>query len=280
MSYKTILACLTSEFTAGHLLPAACALARRFDAHLTGLHTRQAFVPYSGIAIASDDITFGEFNTRVSEEDRRIEALFQSAADQAGCTAEWRSRAARSPDAADELLVSAIRSDLVTALLPDRRQERFDQIGFQKDLVVNSGRPVLLLPDDWGGRPVGTRILTAWKASREAARALHDGLPFLKSADFCEIVAIRESQQQSPDFDTEGHEIARVLSRHGVTAEVRRIRDTEHASGIRILMEAASQQCDLVIMGGYGHSRLHRFVFGDATEHVLREARIPVLMSG
>lgn len=71
-----------------------------------------------------------------------------------------------------------------------------------------------------------------------------------------------------------------MLSRHGVTAEVRQIRDTEQPTGTRILMEAASQQCDLVIMGGYGHSRLHRLIFGDASEHVLREARIPVLMSG
>ncbi|UWQ27149.1 universal stress protein (plasmid) [Leisingera aquaemixtae] len=280
MSYKTILACLTSEFAAAHLLPAACGLARQFDAHLTGLHTREALVPYSGIAIASDEIVLGDFNRRVAEEDRKIENLFQAAADQAGCTAEWRSRAARSPDAADELLDSATRCDLIVALLPDRQQERFDQAGFQKDLVVNSGRPVLLLPDDWGSKPVGTRILAAWNGSRESARALQDGLPFLQRAAFAEVVTIQEPHHRSAEFATEGHEIARLLSRHGVTAEVRQIQDTEHPPGIRILMEAASQQCDLVIMGGYGHSRLHRLIFGDASEHVLREARIPVLMSG
>ncbi|MCB4457902.1 universal stress protein [Leisingera sp. McT4-56] len=280
MSYKTILACLTSEFTAGHLLPAACGLARRFNAHLTGLHTREAFVPYSGIAIAADDVTFGDFNNRVAEEDHRIEMQFQAATDQAGCMAEWRSQAARSPDATDELLESAIRSDLAIALFPDSQQERFDQRGFQKDLVVHSGRPVLLLPDDWCDKPIGTRILAAWKPTREAARALHDGLPFLKTAAFAEIVTIEEHPHEAAEFSTEGHEIARVLSRHGVTAEVRQIQDREYGTGTRLLMEAASQQCDLLIMGGCGHSRLHRLIFGNASAHVLREARIPVLMSG
>lgn len=280
MSYKTILACLTSEFSATHLLPAACGLARKFDAHLIGLHTLEALVPYSGIAIAAGDVMLGEFSRRVAEEDRKIEQLFKAAADQAGCAAEWRSRAARSPEAADELLESATRSDLILALLPDRQQERFDQTGFQKELVVNSGRPVLLLPDDWGGKPAGTRVLAAWNGSRESARALHDGLPFLKRAAFAELVTIQEPHHRSAEFDTEGHEIARVLSRHGVTVDVRQIKDGEHEAGIRILMEAASQDCDLVIMGGYGHSRLHRLIFGDASEHVLKEARIPVLMSG
>ncbi|KIC23635.1 MULTISPECIES: universal stress protein [unclassified Leisingera] len=279
MSYKTILACLTSEFAARRLLPAACGLAVRFDAHLTGLHTREAFVPYSGIAIAADEITIGDFSSRVSEEDRKIEKLFKAAADQTGCISEWRSQAARSPDAADELRESAIRSDLTVALFPDAERERFDQRGFQKDLVANSGRPLLLLPNDWGDQPIGTRVLAAWKPSREAARALHDGLPFLKDAAFAEVVTIEEHPHTYADTSTEGHEIARVLSRHGVTAEVRDIPDGEHPAGLCLLMEAASQQCDLLIMGGYGHSRLHRLIFGDASEHVLQEARIPVLMS-
>ncbi|MFW8635640.1 universal stress protein [Cribrihabitans pelagius] len=280
MSYKTILACLTSQAAARNLLPAACALARRFDAHLTGLHTLEALVPYSGIAIAADDITLGEFNRRVIAEDRKIETLFRAATGQAGCAAEWRSRPARSPDAADELLVSAMRCDLALALLPGLDQERFDQRGFQMELVLNSGRPLLLLPDDWGGRPVGTRVLAAWKGTREAARALHDGLPFLEQAEFTELLTIGESPRPAHGAETEGHEIARLLSRHGVHAQVRHIEAGEHGTGTRLLMEAASQECDLIVMGGYGHSRLHRLIFGDASEHVLGEARIPVLMSG
>ncbi|AHD03721.1 universal stress protein [Leisingera methylohalidivorans] len=280
MSFKSILACLTSESAASRLLPASCELARRFDAHLTGLHTREAFVPYTGIAIAADDITFGEFYKRVSDEDREIEKLFDAATDQAGCSAEWRTRAARSPDAADEMLQSAIRSDLVLTLLPGQQKERFDHRGFRDELIVNSGRPVLLLPDDWGSKEIGTRVLAAWNGTRESARAIHEGLPFLQQAEFIEILTIEEPRRQSMDYSTEGHEIARVLSRHGVTAEVRHVPAGTHGAGTRILMEAASQECDLVIMGGYGHSKLHRIVFGDVTAFVLRELRIPVLMTG
>lgn len=279
MSYKSILACLTSQSAARDLLPAACGLAQRFGAHLTGLHTLEAFVPYSGIAIAADDITLGDFSRRVSEEDLAIEALFAAATTRAGCEAEWRSRPARSPDAADELLVSAMRCDLAMALLPGRERERFDQRGFQMELVLHSGRPLLLMPDDWGGRPVGTRVLLAWKATREAARALHDGLPFLQQAEFVELLTIGEGPRPASEAETEGHETARLLSRHGVHTEVRHIAEGEHGTGTRLLMEAASQQCDLIVMGGYGHSRLHRLIFGDASKHVLSEARIPVLMS-
>lgn len=280
MTYKTILTCLTTEFAAECLLPAACNIARRFDAHLNGIHTREAYVPYPGIPIHMDDDLLDQFNERVMQEDKNIEAMFKETTERAGCTSEWRSRLARSVSTTDEVLRSAYRSDLIITLPPDREHERFDQAGIQKDLIVHSGCPVLLVPENWGEKPIGTRTMIAWKPTREATRALHNGLPFLKAAEYTGILTVESPRKSALEDSIEGHEVARSLSRHGVTPEVRHVPAESSEIGTRILIEAAGQNCDLVIMGAYGRSRLQRLIFGDASGHMLREAGIPVLMSG
>lgn len=277
MSYKTVLVCLMTEDVAHQLMPVACRISRQFQAHLVGIHTLQAIVAYPGIALHIDAPLFKDFNDRAQAENARIEEIFKSRVAGESFTSEWRSLSAHSVRASEQLIQSAFRVDLVITSRPDRQQERVDQFGTQKDLIVNSGRPVLLIPPDCADIQIGTRSLLAWNATKESAVAACSGLPFMTASEAVAVLTISSSRRHSIESSGEGHEVARYLSRHGVEAEVRHVGQTEGSIGEQILKEAKSGNHDLIVMGAFGHSRLHGIFFGDATDYMLNEADLPVL---
>ena len=259
------------------VLPLACRIARKFQAHLIGIHTLEAIVPYPGIALHIDHPHYEAFNEYVKAQNAQLEKLFRDKVGDEDFTSEWRSLPTHSVRASDQLIQSAFRSDLVIAAQPDRERERFDQLGAQKDLIIDSGRPVLLVPQGYGDVEIGARILLAWNATKEASVAAHSALPFMIPSDEVTILTVAAPRPHSIDTSEEGHEVARLLSRHGVRAEVRHVSQSEESVGAQVLQEARSGNHDLIVMGAFGHSRMHSFFFSDATQFMLKEAELPVL---
>jgi nucleotide-binding universal stress UspA family protein len=279
VTYKTILVCLTTEAGAEQVLPAACNLARAFDAHLIGIHTLQAIVPYPGIALHIDDPYFQQFNDRMSAQNARIKEIFDSHTGIEPFVSEWRSIPAMSVRASDQVARAAFRADLVVAAQPDHDQERPDQHGVQKDLIVDSGRPVLLIPPLHGDAAIGSRIMIAWNATREAAAAAHAALPFLTAAQEAIILTVDAAQRHSVGSKQEGLDLAAMLARHGAKVDTKHIEQNEPSVGAQILHDAKKSGCDLIVMGGFGHARLHGLIFGDATHFMLAKSDLPVLFS-
>ena len=282
MSYKTILVCLATEQAAEQILPASCRLVRAFGAHMIGIHTLEALVLYPGIflpgiALYYDDPRFTDFNREVREQDARIQDIFEAHTANKGFIAEWRSLLAHSEHASDQLIRSAFFCDLVVVARPDRESERSHQIGAQHDLIMNSGRPVLLIPPDYGDKLIGSPVLLAWNATREAAVAARAALPFFSRAEETFVLTIASEQRHSISDILEGHEVAKMLGRHGVEPDVIHTGQTEDSIGAQILREAKNRNCDLIVMGAFGHSRLHSFFFGDATQFMLENADVPIL---
>lgn len=143
--------------------------------------------------------------------------------------------------------------------------------------LFESGRPVILVPEAFSrhGRP--KTIMIAWTATREATRAIHDAMPLLREADLVQIViaddrALRE--QENP-----GDDIARHLARHDITVEVKHV-PTGGVPICKVLLdEARYLGADMLIMGGYGHSRTGEWLFGGVTQDMLAKMTVPVLMS-
>lgn len=279
MSYKTILACLTTEMCAEEILPAACLLSARFEAHLVGIHTIEPVIPYPGIALHIDDPRFKAFNDAAAEADRAIESRFWAAIARYDVEGEWRSLRSRSATPSHDFVHSAYRSDIVVAAMPQRMGRTEYRPGIVEDLIVHSGRPVLLVPRDWRDRDVGSKPLLAWKETKEAAAAVHGALPFLQSTGKAHLVTIGPPQTEEQAATTDGHEVARFLSRHGAHVTVRHVVDEDVDAGRRILQTSAELECDLIVMGACGHSRLHGFLMRDATFAVLVSAQQPVLMA-
>lgn len=144
-------------------------------------------------------------------------------------------------------------------------------------LAFGSGTPCLLVPCGQTARAL-ERVALAWDGSREAKRALDDGLAALKRADRVAVVIVEEDVARGPSAE-EASALVRHLARHGIDAEIRNVKADGRPVGRAIVEECRSFAADLVVMGAFGGSRLHERVLGGATRTVLREAACPVLMS-
>jgi nucleotide-binding universal stress UspA family protein len=149
--------------------------------------------------------------------------------------------------------------------------------------LMGSGRPCLVLPAWPAPRRLGGRAVIAWKGTPEAARAVRDSLPLLQKAERVRIFAAGEE----PGMEGEGADgltrLAGYLTMHGVVVEPPALTappdELTSTAGDAILAEVEGFGADLLVMGGFGHSRWSEVVFGGATVKVLREANCAVLMS-
>ena len=139
--------------------------------------------------------------------------------------------------------------------------------------MLRTGRPVLMLPTT-ALAALPETIVIAWKAVPEAARAVTAAMPLLAKAKRILIVTVAEEQELS---DEGAARLMTSLIWHGFDASTRRLQP-DRLSAADTLLAAAAEEGALVVMGAYGHSRLREWIFGGFTEHVLRDAAVPVLM--
>ena len=143
-------------------------------------------------------------------------------------------------------------------------------------LVFGSGRPVVLLPES---ADVGAidRVMIAWDGSRVAARALADAQPFLQRAEWISVVTVLDEKPiREKDI---GERLAMTLQQRGLAAEAVSINAEDCPIAETLQAHALKIGAKLLVMGGYGHSRIRDFVLGGATEGVLSDLRLPVLLS-
>jgi nucleotide-binding universal stress UspA family protein len=150
--------------------------------------------------------------------------------------------------------------------------------GLFRAVLFEAGRPVILVPEACKAKEPPRRILVAWSPEREATRAVHDALPLLQQAELVTILAIAEGGRINGEEDA-GADIARHLARHRVNAEVKHVPAGGRTAQSVIADEARYLGADLIVMGGYGHSRLSEWVFGGATRDMMADLRTPVLMA-
>lgn len=145
---------------------------------------------------------------------------------------------------------------------------------FPQYVVLNCGRPVLLVPYAGRFNNIGRRALIAWDASMAAMHAVTNALPLLQRAQMIEAVTFNPpSSGALPASD-----LAAYLARHSIKVEVLR-RQTEGDVGDALLALAAELGSDVIVMGGYGHSRFREILLGGVTQTVLEKMAVPVLMS-
>lgn len=142
-------------------------------------------------------------------------------------------------------------------------------------MLFSSGRPLLLLPRR--SRQGWSSILIGWDGSSAAARALADSLPLCRKATDVRLLTITGDKPLSDDLSPEA--AAGHLKYHGVSCIVERVEAGRRNAGGVLLEHARLADADLLVMGGFGHARLREFVLGGATDTVLQDADLPVLLS-
>ena len=150
---------------------------------------------------------------------------------------------------------------------------------FFTSLLLESGRPVLLVPSGFAWRPA-RHVVVAWQPTREATRALHDAMPLLQMADSIDVLEIGETRGEEGDGQQPGADIAAHLARHGLNVRV--VVRPWHVDSIALALQRHAQDsgAELIVAGGYGHSRFREWVLGGVTRDLLSSTcKVPILFS-
>jgi nucleotide-binding universal stress UspA family protein len=279
MGYTTILLHCDAGRTLAGRAQVAADLARRFGAHVIGLHVRPRFEApmYTDGALAMTSL-YEVYDEQVKAEEAEAAAIFKPAMKGDRLLSEWRSVGGYIDDVVCQ---SALGADLVILGQADPDNTGSVTPGdLAEQVALRSGRPVLVVPHIGASKPPGGRAMICWNNSREAARAITGALPLLAKAAKVEMLIVDPEKATDEDrARNSGKDIVAWLGRHGVKAGI--VRDTAPASevGNAILSRAADHDVDLIVMGVYGHSRMREMVLGGASRTLLSSMTVPVLMA-
>ena len=279
MSYKTILAYLPNAESADRILDVALPIARDNDAHFIGLHVIPR-VPllYGVVAAEIPQSIIVHQEEKLEQAADQLETHFKARCKDADVKSEWRCNKVQHDDITADIIGQSLCADLIVV-----QQDKEDDYGLPIDLpsriVVETARPVLIIPHSGKFSTVGKNVVVAWNGSREAARAAFDAVPFMTEAQSVRILAIDPKSREEYDSIALGDEIAICLARHDVSAEVTVTKSGEISVGDELLNRLSDEGCDLLVMGCYGHSRLRETLFGGVSKNLLQHMTAPVLMS-
>lgn len=272
MAIQNMTVVLDDSVQSENRLTCAISLAREHRAFLTGLCATSMF---RTVKAEPERGAFAETGTNAAEIGEQLAAMFRDRIRFGRVQGEWRI-------ASDPLTDSAVRharlSDLFVLGQIDPGHPPPAGRHLLEDVLLTSGRPILVVPYAGQYNTVGTNVLVAWKDSREAVRAMHDALPCLVKAASVTLLHAFTAGRKGPDESVTAG-IARYLSRHGVDARVARFPMAGISVPDAMLSYAADIGADLLVAGGYGHSRLREFALGGVTRGLLQQMTVPVLMS-
>jgi nucleotide-binding universal stress UspA family protein len=274
--YKTILVHVDAGRTTPARLDVAVELAGASGAHLACLYAVKTEPMPSG-AMEARELMLEARKRSQAENLQAARRAFDECMRRTGFErAEWRASAA---DPLDAVLIHARYADLVVIGQLNPEWESGVDKDFERSLPIAVGRPVLVVPYAFERRPIGQRVLVAWNASREAARAVSDALPLLKRAARVDVVAFEPARSGADHGEEPGADIALYLARHGVKVTVSRVDAPDLDVGNQLLSRAFDLSADLIVMGAWGHSRLRELILGGVTRTLLESMTVPVLMA-
>lgn len=149
---------------------------------------------------------------------------------------------------------------------------------FPESVVLNCVRPVLIMPHTRKFTALPAKIAIAWDASMTATRAIVNALPLLKRSSRTDLIIFNSTVHPDTHGQEPGADMALYLSRHGVKVNVV-CRDTRSNEAEALLSYCADENMELIVMGGYGHTRFREMVLGGATREMLMSMTVPVLMT-
>jgi nucleotide-binding universal stress UspA family protein len=277
MTYRSILVQIDRSASGRTGVQFAIRLADEMGCHLVGLAPSGSVVLPGATGAASKLAEYAEM---------ALEALRHEAGAAASAFRdECRAAGLKSFEAVvdvDDTATSIVRhahcSDLaiLTQASPDDRR-RGDERLLVEEVMLRSARPTLILPR--AGRYGAPKCaLVAWDDGREASRAVSDALPLLRRAAHVEVVSWANLGENESEMSSRLDALRHWLMWQGVTASTR-VEVTASGIGAAIISRASHLGADLIVMGGYGHSRWTERVLGGATRAILESAPVPVLMS-
>jgi nucleotide-binding universal stress UspA family protein len=202
-------------------------------------------------------------------------AKFDAAAQLAGASAESHVFSTSIAGAADQFGRMARRFDLSVVMQAEEETIPAEEL-IAEAALFQSGRPLLVVPYVHTGALKLDRVMVCWDGGAAAARAIGDAIPILARAKAVDVVMVLGEEGKRDVIP--GADMGQHLARHGLNVDVKRI-VADGKVQETLLSHAADISADLVVMGGYGHSRLREFILGGVTRGMLASMTVPCLMS-
>jgi nucleotide-binding universal stress UspA family protein len=273
VTYATLMVHVDVDGDLSGRVSVAAEFAERFRAHLIGI---AGWAPMSVFpadeALASPapgDMHLQDMHTSLDQKGKQ----FCAAVDTRDRRAEWRSVL--------DLPTEAVAREARAADLIIIGNERENRNPFRAldpaSLILKAGRPVLTVPKGITSL-APRRIAIAWKDVREARRAVQDALPFLQKAESVMIVEVLE-ERGGEQASRHVEDVAKYLARHRIEIVAQRMRPAEVTAANSLLRLIEDENINLLVSGGYGHSRLGEWAFGGVTRDLLTESPICCLFS-
>jgi nucleotide-binding universal stress UspA family protein len=287
VTIKTILTPLSGTPRDATVLTAACALARAFEAHVDAVFSAPgaaALLPVmsEGISSAALEQLMRSAEEQLAEARKSAKSAYAAARGDAGlseraapgkgggASIQWREAQARE----DELVVRDSRfTDLVLLHHPGRLDAIQPSLTAETALM-DGVRPILLVPEGAGMERVAS-VAIAWNGSDEGARAVAGAMPFVAHAEKVHILTAATGKTSGEA----GAKLAAYLAWHGANATVSGVDPGKDEVGAALANAAKERGADLLVMGGYGRSRLREMIFGGVTRYMLNNPTLPVLMA-
>lgn len=263
-------------------LDLAVALARQHQAHLTGLFVRDTMLVSAGAGALGYtnwqlvEALMQQLGDELRDAGAKAQAAFTERVAREGITGEWRSVEGPTPETVTK---HARFADLCVLRQPKPGSAAESAyLDLAETVLFASGRPLLI--DSYAASPARplNNVLVAWNGTREAARAVNDALPILGSARTVTVLTVNPGGGPG-EADLSASNMAQHLARHGVTATAMHTVATEIDVGNLLLNSISDTGADLLVMGGYGHTRAREMMLGGTTRLVLRHMTVSVLMS-
>ena len=254
----------------------AVSLASALGAHLTGV----AFVYDPIVPVSATGYIPAEIIERQQADNEGFAKTavdgFGAATKRAGLSAAPLTISTSLAGAGEHFSRIARRFDLAVLGQAEPDTSSIDDI-IAETTLFESGRPMIIVPYIQKGPLKLDKAMVCWDGSRPTARAIGDAMPLLAKAGKVEIVSI--SDEPGKQDKIEGVDMEHHLARHGLKVEVERIPRGDVDVADALLSHAADSGADIMVMGGYGHSRLRQFLLGGVTRSTLRSMTVPVLMA-
>jgi nucleotide-binding universal stress UspA family protein len=279
MSYKTILVHAADEKRFANVLAPALVIARNNNAHITALSVLPPVIVDPALAPGGVATIIDSHRRAYDQQRSRMRPYFEDAVRQAGVLGEWINADANRTGVWNRIVDYGRSADLIVASQAKSDWAFSELVEAPIEIVMNSGRPLLLIPNTGQHTGLGKRVLIGWNGRREAARAAFDALPILKGAEIVRILWVNPEDESEEAGEFPSSDLSIGLARHGVNCMATDTSQKPGNVGSTLLSYAHDTSCDLLVMGCYGHSRVREFVVGGVTRYVLKHAKIPVLLS-
>lgn len=254
----------------------ALELGRRYDAHVTGLSIAfEPVVPAFAAAPMPVDYLQAAHEQAVSAA-KAAQKEFEELARLSGGKSESRIADLLTGGPFEGIIQNFRTTDLVVI-----GQNNPDAPEPMRELLIEtvlfeSGVPVLLVPYIGTKTTEPENVLIGWDGSSTASRAVHASLPILEKAKKITVLVV--NKKATSDMQP-GADLANYLARHDLNVTVDVITNPQTGIGDTVLNYVSDNANDMIVMGGYGHSRMREFLFGGATREILEAMTIPVLMA-